>query len=260
MRYAAQTPTGIAFAVLTMVLSLSTATRANTRTLETRFALSADARSEFSTRFPVPGAGRILVEAEWKSATVRSAPISLTLVLISPGGGVAARKSGTSILGLEYRANEQELQSSASDRDAKWTAKLLNDVNRDRIDVSGTLRITVPATSRVLEDTQFTLLGSGNAQEIPFNIPAPGRIDIEVSWQPDVISTPQAGQIPLIISFIHPGESRTYVRRQGASPIRFDHQVTDESLDRGARWIVRVENDGQTKVKGRVKITYNPSL
>ncbi len=255
-----QSPTGLIFAALTIALSFSTISTASTRTLETRFALSADVRSEFSTRFPLPGAGRILVEAEWKSAAATAAPVSLTLVLIRPGGGIVARKSGASILALEYRTNEQELQSSPGGTDAKWTAKILNNADRDRIEVSGTLRITVPATSRVLEDTQFTLLGSGNAQEIPFNIPAPGRIDIDVSWLLDVASTPQAGQIPLTISLIHPGESKTYVRRQGASPVRFDHQVTDDSLDRGARWIIRVENDGKAKVKGRIKVTYNPSL
>ena len=254
-----QAPTGIFLTALTIILSTSTIVSANTRTLETRFALSSDIRSEFSTRFPLLGPGRVLIEADWKAATATGSPISLTLVLVRPDGVAAARKSGSSILRLEHSATAQDLESFTGSSDPKWTVKILNDAAINRIEVSGTLRITVPTGSRVLEDTQFTLLGSGNAQEIPFNVPAPGRVEIEVGWQPDAVSTSVA-QIPLTVSFIHPGESRTYARRQGASPVRVDHQITDEALDRGARWIVRVQNESQTKVRGRIKITYRPSL
>ncbi len=229
---------------------------ANTRTLEMRFALSADARSEFSRQFPVLSAGRIVVEANWSSAQGK-VPGSLTLILIQPDGTIATSKKGASILRIEHRANEEEVEKAVSNREQRWTAKILNDANGS--EVSGTLRITVPANSRSLEDTQFTLLGSGNAQEIPFNVPAPGRVQVDVSWSTDALSS-SSSQVVLIVSFIHPGESRTYARRQGPSPISVEHQVTEQALDRGGRWVVRVQNDTQTKVNGRIKITYTPSF
>lgn len=184
---------------------------------------------------------------------------TLTLVLIQPDGNIATSKSGTSILRLEHRANEQDVERFAGSSEAKWTVKILNDAAANRSEVSGTLRITIPVASRALEDTQFTLVGSGNAQEIPFNVPAPGRIEVDVSWEPDVLSS-TSDQVTLVVSFIHPGESRTYARRQGVSPIKVEQQITELTLDQGARWIVRVQNDSQTKVNGRVRVIYTPSL
>lgn len=245
--------------VLILMLSLTIAGRANTRILETRFALSSDARSEFSKQFPVLSAGRILVEANWNSPTSGRVPVSLNLILIQPDGTIATSRSGTSILRLEHRASEQDTEKFAQSDEGKWTVKILNDADAHRSEVSGTLRITIPVARRVLEDTQFTLLGLGNAQEIPFNVPAPGRIEVDTSWEPDALSGPSA-PVPLVVSLIHPGESRTYARRQGTSPIKVEHQVTEQALDRGGTWIVRVQNDTQTKVIGRVKITYVPSL
>jgi hypothetical protein len=241
------------------VFCMFTPVRAGTRTLEMRFALSSDARSEFNKQFPVLSAGRILVEANWNSTTAGRVPVSLTLILIQPDGTIATSKSGTSILRLEHRASEQDLEKLAGNKEPKWTLKVLNDADANRSEVSGTLRMTVPAASRALEDTQFTLLGSGNAQEIPFNVPAPGRIEVDTSWEPDALSGPSA-QVSLVVSLIHPGESRTYARRQGGSPIKVEHQVTEQALDRGGRWVVRVQNDTQTKVSGRVKVFYTPSL
>lgn len=242
---------------LSVVFSTVTTVRANTRTLEMRFALSADAGSEFSKKFPVLSVGRILAEANW--STPNASRVPLTLVLIQPDGTIATTKNGTSSLRLERRVSEQEVARFAGTSEPKWTVKILNDADSNRSEVSGTLRITVPAASRALEDTQFTLLGSGNAQEIPFNVPAPGRVHVDVTWESDVLSGP-AAQVALVVSFIHPGESKTYARRQGPSPINVEHQITEQALDRGGRWVVRVQNDTQTKVIGRVKITYAPSL
>jgi len=235
-----------------------TAVRGSTRTLEMRFALSSDARSEFSKQFPVLSAGRILAEANWNSTTANRVS-TLTLILIQPDGTIATSKSGTNILRLEHRVNEQDVERFARSSEPKWTVKILNDADGNRSEVSGTLRITIPVASRALEDTQFTLLGSGNAQEIPFNVPAPGRIEVDVSWEPDGLSKP-VDHPTLVVSLIHPGESRTYARRQGRSPIKVEHQVTEQALDRGRRWIVRVQNDTQTKVSGRVRVIYTPSL
>ncbi len=186
-------------------------------------------------------------------------PVSLTLILIQPDGTIATSKNGTSILRFEHRASEQDLEKWAGSKEPKWTVKILNDADANRSEVSGTLRITVPTVARALEDTQFTLLGSGNAQEIPFQVPAPGRIEVDTSWEPDVISGTSA-QVALVVSLIHPGESKTYARRQGTSPIKVEHQVTEQALDQGGRWIVRVQNDSQTKVSGRIRIVYTPSL
>lgn len=242
-----------------IILALAAPGLANTRTLEMRFALSADARSEFSKQFPVLSAGRILVEANWSSAVGCQAAGPLTLILIQPDGTIVTSKKGTSILRVDYQASEQDVEKAVGSKEQKWTVKILNDAKTDRSEVSGILRITVPAASRALEDTQFTLLGSGNAQEIPFNVPAPGRVQVDVTWEPDVLSKSSA-QVPLVVSFIHPGESRTYARRQGTSPIKVEQQVTELALDQGGRWIVRVQNDSQTKVSGRVRIVYTPSL
>ena len=222
-----------------------------------RFALSADARSEFTRQFPVLSAGRILVEANWQSPTTGKVIAPLTLILIQPDGTVATSRNGTSVLRLEHRASEQDVERLAGSKDQRWTVKILNNANADRSEVSGTLRITVPAASRALEDTQFTLLGSSNAQEIPFNVPAPGRLEIETSWDPEISNS---AQVPLVVSLIHPGASRTYARRQGPSPIKVEQQITEIVLDQGARWIVRIQNDSQTKVSGRVRIVYTPSL
>lgn len=237
---------------------LVTAVRANTRTLEMRFALSSDARSEFSKQLPMLSAGRIVVEANWNPTTAGKVNVSLTLILIQPDGTIAISKNGASILRLEHRLSEQDLEKFAGSKEPKWTVKILNDAISERSEVSGTLRITVPTASRALEDTQFTLLGSGNAQEIPFNVPAPGRLEIETIWEPE-LSRPSA-QVPLVVSLIHPGESRTYARRKGVSPIKVEQQITELTLDLGARWIVRVQNDSQTKVSGRVRVIYTPSL
>lgn len=238
-----------------VVLSLGLPGLANARTLETRFALSADRGSEFSTRFPVLSAGRIVVEANWKSQGGR--PVNLRLMLVQPDGVTVATKTGRSILSLEHRLLNSDLEKIAVGNEARWSVKIVNSEGLN--EVTGTLRITIPVTSRTLEDTQFTLLGSGNAQEIPFEIPAPGRVEIHVNWEPDILE-PNQDQTTLITSLIHPGESRTYARRKGDSPIRVEQQVTELILDRGSRWIVRVQNDSQTKVKGRLRITYTPSL
>jgi len=171
---------------------------------------------------------------------------------------MAEEKRGGTPLTLEHLVNAGEPESRRAGA-SEWTLKILNDVDPHRFEVSGTIRITVPTEYRVLEDTQFTLLGSGNAQEIPFNVPGPGRVEIEVSWQPELASAP-AAHVPLIVSLIHPGEAKTYARRQAPSPLKFDQQITDDELDRGTRWIVRVQNSTQTKVKGRIKVTYNSSL
>ena len=135
--------------------------------------------------------------------------------------------------------------------------KIFNDEN-NRSEITGTVRITLPVEIRTLEDTQFTLLGSGNAQEIAFIVPAPGRLEVQTSWQRDGLENKSS--VILTVSLLHPGESRTYARRQGTSPVDVDQQVSEEALDKGSRWVVRVQNDTQEKVSGRLRVSYTPSL
>ena len=251
-------PTKIVLATTLFILTLSGVAGASTRTLETPFALSRDSRSEFRTKFPLLSAGRIVIEADWHSRGNSGAPpASLTIVLRRPDGTVAARNTGMSVLRLQQATSDQDLESA--NNGGRWEVEIRNDLDQFPSEVSGTVRITIPAASRAIENTQFTLLGSGNAQEIPFSVPAPGRIQVSVEWNVDVQSPP-SGPVPLIVSLIHQGESRTYARRQGKGPITVDQQVSEQALDLGVRWIVRVQNDTQTKVSGIVKITYTPSL
>src|SRR5215468_5287350 len=162
---------------------LSLTTVANTRTLESPFALSADTRSEFSLTFQVFSGGRIVIEGDWKAQQGGSYPLHIALV--RPDGSEAARREGHSPLRLEYAIAETEVDKFNSESPAKWNAKVVNSATTTRHEVSGKLRITIPTSARTLEDTQFTLLGSGNAQEIPIRVIAPGRVAIEVEWLND---------------------------------------------------------------------------
>jgi hypothetical protein len=242
---------------ITVLLALAVQSRASTRTVEFPFALSSDRKSEFAARFAALSPGRIVVEASWGSAG-RTGPVSLTLILLRPDGTEAARKIGMSGMRADYVVPEPEIERFTRSRNFKWTARLVNDADEDRREVSGRLRISLPAVATLLEDTQFTLLGSGNAQEIAFVPPAPGRILVEATWQSD---STDDGSIPrLTVSLIHPAQSRTHARRQGMSPIRVEHQVTEPELDRGSRWVVRVQNDGLVRINGRLKVLYTPGL
>ena len=240
--------------VILLALCCCFAVQASTRTLETRFALSADARSEFSTRFPILSEGRVVIEANWTSTHPN---VSLGMALIEPDGTTVTTRIGSSGLRLDHNANSFEVAKYERPRTGQWIVKIVNDVDANRSEVSGSIRITVPDTERTLEDSLFTLLGSGNAQEFPFEVPSPGKLAVEVTWEPDVVSKEDVG---LVVSLIHPGESRTLARRKGPSPIRIEQQVTEQALDRGERWIVRVQNDTHAKVGGRLRIIYTPRL
>ena len=235
---------------------LSIATGANTRTLEAPFALSSDARSEFSLRFQVFSAGRIVVEAAWNVEQGVAYPLHIALV--RPDGSEAERREGNSPLRIEYAIAEAEADKFNSDSPAKWSAKIVNSVASERHEVSGKLRLTIPAAARTLEDTQFTLLGSGNAQEIPLRVLAPGRVTVEAEWQSDSPASKEAP--PLTLSLEHPGANRIYARRAAKSPLRIDQQITSVDIERGKRIVVRLQNDNTAKVKGRVKVTFAPAL
>jgi hypothetical protein len=229
---------------------------ADTRTIESPFALSADARSEYAAQFQVFSPGRLLIEATWTAGEKGAKPSPLRLTLSRPQGGEAARKEGASPLRLEYTLAQSEIGDSG----AKWGVRIINDVAGERSEVTGKLRITIPTASSTLEDTQFTLLGAGNAQEIPARVPAPGRVIIEAEWVPDPLVAGASEQPQLTLSLIHPGLDKTYARRVGKSGLRIEQQITEQELERGRRVTVRIQNDGATRVKGRIKVSFFPSL
>ncbi|HZF40235.1 MAG TPA: hypothetical protein VE715_15520, partial [Blastocatellia bacterium] len=142
---------------------LSLTTGANTRTIESPFTLSSDARSEFRASFQVFSAGRIVIEGSWN--VEQSGAYPLHIALVRPDGSEAARREGHGPLRLEYAIAETEVDKFNSESPAKWNAKIINSAATTRREVSGKLRLTIPTSARTLEDTQFTLLGSGNAQE-----------------------------------------------------------------------------------------------
>jgi len=124
--------------------------------------------------------------------------------------------------------------------------------------VSGKLRLTIPTAPRTLEDSQFTLLGHGNAQEIPIRIIAPGRVTVEAEWQNDSPAANEA--LPLTLSLEHPGTDRIYARRTAKRPLRIEQQITAADIERGKRVLVRLQNDNIARVRGRVKVTFAPAL
>lgn len=229
------------------------------RIIEFPFKLSGDSRSEFRAKTQIVSAGRILIEAQWQAPKQPQQLSALTLLILRPDGVEAVRRVGTSPLRIEHYLTEAELDDFASANGTSWSIKLIND-NGGGEELEGKLRITVPLSSRVLVNSQFTLLSLGNAQEMPFTITVPGRLVIEASWQAD----PLAGNSPLpshlTLQLVHAGSDKTYARRRGADALRIEQQVTDLEIDRGLRWIVRVQNEGQSKVKGLLKVTFVPSL
>jgi hypothetical protein len=229
---------------------------ANTRTIESPFALSADKSSEFGATFQVFSGGRIVIEATWNAQQNSDHP--LQVALMRPDGSEAARRESHSPLRIEYAIAEAEVDKFNSDSPAKWNVKITNSAALERREVSGKLRLTIPTAPRMLEDTQFTLLGSGNAQEIPIRVIAPGRVMVEAEWLSDSPSANEA--TPLTLSLEHPGSNRIYARRTAKSPLRIDQQITAADIERGKRIVVRMQNDGTARVKGRVKVTFAPAL
>jgi len=244
---------GSALAVFLLSFFFSLAEAADSRTLEFPFSLSSDARSEFSASFQVFSAGRIVIEGVWN---VGAYPLHIALV--RPDGSEAARREGRSELRLEYAIAEAEADKFNSDSPAKWNVKITNSAAPERREVSGKLRLTIPTTPRTLEDTQYTLLGHGNAQEIPIRIIAPGRVTVEAEWQNDSPAENEAALLTL--SLEHPGTDRIYARRTAKSPLRIEQQITAADIERGKRLVVRLQNDNTARVRGRVKVTFIPAL
>ncbi len=246
--------------LVSLVCLLGLISYANTRTIESPFGLSADLRSEFGATFQVFSGGRIVIEASWNAQQNGVQP--LRIALIRPDGSQAAQREGVSPLRLEYAIAETEADKFNSESPGKWNVKIINNAAAIRYEVTGKLRLTIPAAARTLEDTQYTLLGDGNAQEIPIRVIAPGRLTVEAEWQSDSQSSPVAASeaAPLTLSLEHPGMNRIFARRTARSPLLIEQQVTAADIERGKRLVVRLQNDNTTRVKGRVKVTFKPAL
>jgi hypothetical protein len=242
-----------ALLVILTPLFFSSAGAAHVRTLEFPFALSSDARSEFSASFQVFSSGRIVVEGGWNAGAY-----PLHIALVRPDGSEAALREGHSPLRFEYEIAEAEADKFNYDSPAKWNVKITNNAAPERREVSGKLRLTIPTAPRTLEDTQYTLLGHGNAQEIPIRVIAPGRVTVEAEWRND--SPAEKVAAPLTLSLEHPGTDRIYARRTAKSPLRIEQQITADDIERGKRVVVRLQNDNTARVKGRVKVTFAPAL
>jgi len=239
--------------VFLLPIFFSLAEAAEARALEFPFALSSDARSEFSASFQVFSAGSIVIKGVWKAGAY-----PLHVALVRPDGSEAARREGHSPLRIEYAITEAEADKFNSDSPAKWIVKVINSAAPERREVSGKLRLTIPTAPRTLEDSQFTLLGHGNAQEIPIRIIAPGRVTVEAEWQNDSPAANEA--LPLTLSLEHPGTDRIYARRTAKRPLRIEQQITAADIERGKRVLVRLQNDNIARVRGRVKVTFAPAL
>lgn len=252
----------VLMAWLVLITLLPSAGNAAPRTIEFPFKLSADLRSEFSVGSRVGSPGVMMIEASWAPIGIQSAigssASALSLVVLRPDGVEVVRRRGVSPLRLDHRVSEEEIDRLAALRKLEWTIKLINDVDSVRTEVGGKLRITIPNTVRSLVDQQFTLLDAKNAQEMGFAVTMAGRLVIEVFWQKDQPSVP-ADQTSLALLLIHPAQNRTYARRQGQSPLRVEQQVTEREIDKGIRWVARIENLGQARVKGLIKVSFFPS-
>lgn len=248
------------FVLLTMFSgATSSVASGDSRTVEFPFRLSGDLRSEFRAKTQIVSPGTIVIEAQWRPLKQTQGLSSLTLVVMRPDGLEAVRRSGRSPLRLEHHLSEADLDNSSSSKQASWAVKLINE-NEDGQEIEGKLRITVPLSTRVLVNTQFTLLSLGNAQEMAFSVMAPGRLVLEANWQSDPLGGNQSGPSQLTLQLVHAGQDKTYARRRGADGLRIEQQVTELEIDSGLRWIARVQNEGQSKVKGLLKVTFVPSL
>ena len=240
-----------------LLMGLCSTVRANSRILEVPLALSADPRSEFSTQFRLLSPGRLAVELVLSPGVQTHTPLIASIA--RPDRSEATRRDAIGPFRLEYAATEAEIDHFVSTRSFSWTVRVIQGFSPPG-EVRGRLRITVPTAPRQLVDTQFTLLGSGNAQEIPFIVRAPGKIQVSATWETDGSSAGPTESVPLTLSLIHSGPAQIYARRQSRSPQRIEHQISEEQLNTGSRWLGRLQNDSQSKVKGSIQVIFVPAL
>ena len=229
---------------------------AQNRTLEFPLELSADPKSELQRRFEVLSPGRLVIEIS--SGAPFPQGRTLSLLLTRPDGSQALQSNVAVPSRSEYPVGDQEIDRFLKSGKNTWGLRIANRGESGGAELRGLLRLTVPANPRTLLDTQFKLLGYDNAQEIPFTVPARGRIQVEVTWQTDA-SESDPSPVPLAVSLIHTGTSTVHARRHNRSPQKIEHQVTDGETDAGTRWAVRIQNDSRSKVSGKVRVSFTPA-
>jgi hypothetical protein len=118
----------------------------------------------------------------------------------------------------------------------------------------GLLGMALGANTRSIE-TPFTLSSDARSEfSAGFQVFSAGRILIEGVWNGQ-----QGGAYTLHISLVRPDGSEA-ARRTSKSPLRIEQQITSADIERGKRIVVRLQNDGAARVKGRVKVTFAPAF
>ena len=128
-----------------------------------------------------------------------------------------------------------------------------------RIERPAAPTISATPTLRVAEPDRATVshvfkLGSafGERETFDITLPRAGMVNIRVDWRGTT------GRLAVILN--GPGQTGYYARRDGASPVRINFNVTDELFRRGAKWRVSVVNFSRSGSSvGRMVVEY-PAL
>jgi hypothetical protein len=87
-----------------------------------------------------------------------------------------------------------------------------------------------------------------------FEVNHPGVIMAKLTWESKVC--------PLTLLLFGPGQTRFYVRKDGASPLSFEFPVTDSHIAKGKEWTIEVAclgNMGTNSLDYTMQLTYpNP--
>lgn len=88
---------------------------------------------------------------------------------------------------------------------------------------------------------------SGKAREvIDFEVPVPGRIEVTAEW------TGTADSLALILN--GPGQTQSYARKDGRSPLSLSFTLSQDLLAKGKTWKLSVVNFGNGAAQGKVMI------
>ena len=104
-------------------LALCAGLRADARILEVPLALSADARSEFTTQVRLLSPGRLVVELVLNQNPRREGTLSVSI--FRPDRSEAARKEAAGSFRLEYQATEPEIDQLVSTGKLSWSVRVM---------------------------------------------------------------------------------------------------------------------------------------
>lgn len=107
----------------------------------------------------------------------------------------------------------------------------------------------VPAAPEERARQQFALGGSSEREQLEFTVQNPGRVSAEATW------SGSAGELSMFL--VGPGVPRIHLRRQGATPLRLDYEITAEMLARGREWAVALTRvSGAGSATGELTVRY----